>query len=143
MSSDFSVKFTRAYLATELTCEGEAYKLLLGVDVMPYPQKFDIVGVHYTFDQWQTTHKALADWVGEHPYKRREEGPAIKRRHDDSQFLVEIPLGTEPLDPEDKVWFAVYATRPATHSWEPTMTWDNNNGWNYEVTLDSLSQREP
>lgn len=77
----------------------------------------DIVGVHYTFDQWKTTNKALADWVGEHPYKRREEGPAIKRRPDDSQFIIEIPLGAEPLDPEDKVWFALYATRPANDSW--------------------------
>lgn len=147
MSKDFAVKFTKAYLITELTSEGETYKLQMQADIHPYPQKFDIVGVHYTFDQWQTTHKALGDCIGEHPYssppKRRGEGPSIKRRPDDSQYVIEIPLGTEPLEPEDKMWFALYATRPAYHSWEPTMVWDNNNGWNYEVTLATVQQREP
>jgi len=118
--------------------------LQLQVDISPYPQKFDIVGAHYTFDQWRTTNKALGDWMGEHPSKltKRREGPTPKRKNSDSQFVIEIPLGLEPLEPEDKIWFALYATRPTHQSWEPQVVWDNNFGWNYELTLATLEERE-
>lgn len=39
MSKDFAVKFTKAHLVTELTFEGETYKLHLQADILPYPQK--------------------------------------------------------------------------------------------------------
>jgi hypothetical protein len=39
MSKDFAVKFTKAYLITELTSEGETYKLQMQADIQPYPQK--------------------------------------------------------------------------------------------------------
>jgi hypothetical protein len=36
---DFAVKFAKAYLITELTSEGETFKLQLQADIHPYPQK--------------------------------------------------------------------------------------------------------
>ncbi len=181
----FEVRFRKAFLVTELTEDGESYKVQLHADILPYPEKcmyhlslptvlkftsyhnkegsgiaelsllflicllhlwsiiaVDVVGIHYSFDEWQTTHKALADYLGEHPFpRRREEGPKPKRRPNDSQFIVEIPLYDQLLDPgKAKLWFAVYAARP-THDWEAHIVWDNNNNWNYELKPESLPRR--